>query len=164
MTYYVVISASVFRKLASDSGLWLSLGGVHSLREAGEERTSNSHLVISDTGALMASYDKTHLFDVEIPGSVSLCESAYVTPGRAVTPPVVTPLGKLGLGICYDLRWLLMFLLTNLLHQCTLSSDSGSSVRVWRGPGQSSSLSPPPSPSRPGWRTGRRSSGEKFLH
>ena len=105
MTYYVVISASVFRKLASDSGLWLSLGGVHSLREAGEERTSNSHLVISDTGALMASYDKTHLFDVEIPGSVSLCESAYVTPGRAVTPPVDTPLGKLGLGICYDLRW-----------------------------------------------------------
>lgn len=95
----------VFRKLASDSGLWLSLGGVHSLREAGEERTSNSHLVISDTGALMASYDKTHLFDVEIPGSVSLCESAYVTPGRAVTPPVVTPLGKLGLGICYDLRF-----------------------------------------------------------
>ena len=105
MTYYVVISASVFRKLASDSGLWLSLGGVHSLREAGEERTSNSHLVISDTGALVASYDKTHLFDVEIPGSVSLCESAYVTPGRAVTPPVVTPLGKLGLGICYDIRF-----------------------------------------------------------
>ena len=92
------------RKLASDNGLWLSLGGVHSLREAGAERTSNRHLVISDTGAVVASYDKAHLFDVEIPGSVSLCESAYVDPGQQVTPPLDTPLGKLGLGVCYDLR------------------------------------------------------------
>ena len=92
------------RKLASDNGLWLSLGGVHSLTEAGAERTGNTHLVISDTGLVMASYDKAHLFDVEIPGSVSLRESAYVDPGKGVTPPVDTPLGKLGLGVCYDLR------------------------------------------------------------
>ena len=92
------------RKLASDNGLWLSLGGVHSLREAGAERPSNRHLVISDTGAVVASYDKAHLFDVEIPGSVSLCESAYVDPGQQVTLPLDTPLGKLGLGVCYDLR------------------------------------------------------------
>ena len=53
----------------------------------------------------MTSYNKTHLFDVNIPGSVALNESAYVTPGAVITPPVDTPLGKLGLGVCYDLRF-----------------------------------------------------------
>ena len=85
--------------------MWLGLGGVHTVVENVPEKTSNTHLVISSSGDIVATYNKTHLFDVNIPGAVSLCESAYVRPGTSLAAPVSTPLGSLGLGVCYDLRF-----------------------------------------------------------
>ena len=85
--------------------MWLSLGGVHTIAENAPEKTSNTHLVISSSGDIVATYNKTHLFDVNVPGAVSLCESAYVRPGTSLAAPVSTPLGSLGLGVCYDLRF-----------------------------------------------------------
>ena len=54
----------------------------------------------------MAKYSKTHLFDVEIPEQgIRLKESDYVSPGKDIVRPVETSIGRIGLGICYDLRF-----------------------------------------------------------
>ncbi|KAM6949654.1 deaminated glutathione amidase [Aplochiton taeniatus] len=94
--------------LARKLGVWLSLGGFH---EKGPEwetdrRIYNSHIIIDDQGEIVSVYRKSHLFDVELPGrGVSLKESAFTIPGPCLMPPVQTPIGKVGLGICYDLRF-----------------------------------------------------------
>ena len=94
-----------YQRMAVTHSVWLSLGGVHTVTEGEEGRTGNTHVIVNSEGKIVKTYNKTHLFDVNIPGSVSLSESAYVTPGSSLPPPVPTPLGKLGLGICYDLRF-----------------------------------------------------------
>ncbi|CAL8242053.1 unnamed protein product [Merluccius merluccius] len=99
---------SRYTQLASKLKVWLSLGGFHERGQDWENdrRIYNSHVVINDEGYVAAVYRKSHLFDVELPGrGVSLKESAFTIPGPALTPPVQTPIGKVGLGICYDLRF-----------------------------------------------------------
>jgi nitrilase len=85
-------------------GLWVVAGSVnlHS-EEAG--RVYGSSLVFDEGGQLAARYDKMHLFDVSLPGKQeSYRESAVLKPGS--TPVVTdTPVGRLGLSICYDLRF-----------------------------------------------------------
>jgi predicted amidohydrolase len=67
-------------------------------------RTANTSLLFGPSGALLATYRKLHLFDVDVPGGVSLRESDTTVAGdRVVT--CATPLGRLGLSICYDLRF-----------------------------------------------------------
>ena len=92
------------REEAARHGVWLSLGGLH-VREQGRDKLSNTHIVVDSLGEVVATYSKTHLFDVTIPGKFSLRESEYVTAGTELVPPVATPLGLLGLGVCYDLRF-----------------------------------------------------------
>ncbi|WP_428263707.1 carbon-nitrogen hydrolase family protein [Haliangium sp.] len=67
-------------------------------------RTYNTCVVVSPDGAIAARYRKLHLFDLDIPGQVSLCESRATARGDE---PVVcdTALARLGLSICYDLRF-----------------------------------------------------------
>lgn len=96
-----------YRQLARESGVWLSLGGFH---EQGpdwdrERRIYNTHLLLNDSGEIAGLYRKTHLFDVDIQGQVSLKESSSTIPGPRIEPPVTTPIGKIGLAICYDLRF-----------------------------------------------------------
>ncbi|KAJ3584940.1 hypothetical protein NHX12_013663 [Muraenolepis orangiensis] len=101
-------TVSRYSLLASKLGVWLSLGGFHERGHDWENdrRIYNSHVVINDQGSVAAVYRKAHLFDVELPGrGVSLKESVTTIPGPALTPPVQTPIGKVGLGICYDLRF-----------------------------------------------------------
>ncbi|XP_026154860.1 deaminated glutathione amidase [Mastacembelus armatus] len=99
---------SQYSQLARTLNVWLSLGGFH---ERGHEwetdrRIYNSHLIINNNGEIAAVYRKSHLFDVELPEKgVSLKESAFTIPGPSLVPPVQTPIGKVGLGICYDLRF-----------------------------------------------------------
>ncbi|KQN26549.1 nitrilase [Sphingomonas sp. Leaf33] len=90
------------REAAAKAGLWVHLG---SLAVRGRDgRYANRGFVIDDTGAIRARYDKLHLFDVDLPTGESWRESAAYAPGtRAVV--VDTPLGRLGLSICYDLRF-----------------------------------------------------------
>ncbi|XP_039574135.1 deaminated glutathione amidase isoform X3 [Passer montanus] len=56
-------------------------------------------------GALVAAYRKLHLFDAALPGAPALCESSFTNPGRELLPPIDTPVGKVGLAVCYDLRF-----------------------------------------------------------
>jgi deaminated glutathione amidase len=84
--------------------MWI-LGGTIVIRGDSERRVANSSLLIDDHGKRVARYDKIHLFDVTIPGrDEQYRESTHVTPGRE---PVIadTPVGKLGLSVCYDMRF-----------------------------------------------------------
>jgi predicted amidohydrolase len=90
--------------LARELGLWI-VGGTVPLRVAGEARTAAACLVFDAGGRRVARYDKIHLFDVALPGrDERYQESASVRPGQAPVC-VDTPVGRLGLAVCYDLRF-----------------------------------------------------------
>ncbi|PKP91757.1 MAG: nitrilase [Alphaproteobacteria bacterium HGW-Alphaproteobacteria-16] len=87
---------------AAKHGVWVHLGSLALLGADG--RNVNRGFVIDDSGAIRARYDKIHLFDVDLPDGGRWRESdAYASGDRAVV--VETPLGMLGLSICYDLRF-----------------------------------------------------------
>ena len=96
-----------YSQLASSNKMWISIGGFHNKEAtAGDKMTFNTHLLLDDQGRLAGRYDKVHLFDVEIPEKkLKLKESDYVKPGSSVGPVVSSPAGKIGLGICYDMRF-----------------------------------------------------------
>ncbi|MDE2261529.1 MAG: carbon-nitrogen hydrolase family protein [Gammaproteobacteria bacterium] len=85
-------------------GMWI-VGGTVPLRGAADGRVAAACLVYDCAGERRARYDKIHLFDIQVPGrSESYRESANVAPGSA--PVVVeTPVGRLGLSVCYDVRF-----------------------------------------------------------
>ena len=89
---------------ARDLNLWI-LGGTIVIRTSHAGRVANSSLLFDGAGKRVARYDKIHLFDVTIPGrDEQYLESKHVLPGRE---PVVadTPVGRLGLSVCYDMRF-----------------------------------------------------------
>ncbi|KAI1296939.1 Nitrilase and fragile histidine triad fusion protein NitFhit [Halotydeus destructor] len=95
-----------YRALAKECNLWLSLGGLHEMRPENEGgKASNAHIVINSEGEIASVYRKCHLFNLEIPGVTRLIESEHSVAGDRVVEPVVTPVGKVGLGICYDVRF-----------------------------------------------------------
>jgi deaminated glutathione amidase len=84
--------------------MWI-LGGTIVIRGDSERRVANASLLIDDAGKRVARYDKIHLFDVTIPGrDEQYRESTHVTPGRELVV-ADTPAGKLGLSVCYDMRF-----------------------------------------------------------
>lgn len=90
------------RDAAARHGTWIHLGSLALRREDG--RLANRCFVIDGTGAIRARYDKLHLFDVNLPNGESWRESAAYAAGERATV-VDTPAGRLGLSICYDLRF-----------------------------------------------------------
>ncbi|MDL2352609.1 MAG: carbon-nitrogen hydrolase family protein [Pseudomonadota bacterium] len=94
------------RNAAASAGVWVALGSMAVLREDG--RWANRSFVIDGSGAIAARYDKIHMFDVDLATGESWRESnAYAAGEGAMT--VQTPLGKLGLTVCYDLRFPALF-------------------------------------------------------
>jgi nitrilase len=92
------------RDTARELKLWI-LGGTTVIKGDSATRVANASLLIDSDGKRVARYDKIHLFDVAIPGrDEQYLESTHVTPGRE---PVIadTPVGKLGLSVCYDMRF-----------------------------------------------------------
>ena len=84
--------------------LWI-VGGTMPLRGGADGRVAAASLVYDSDGRRVARYDKIHLFDVDIPGrSESYRESANVAPGSGAAV-LDTPVGKLGLSVCYDVRF-----------------------------------------------------------
>ncbi len=85
-------------------GLWI-LAGTTVIQGDSARRVSNTSLLIDAQGKRVARYDKIHLFDVAIPGrNEQYLESTHVTPGRKVVV-ADTPVGRLGLSVCYDMRF-----------------------------------------------------------
>jgi deaminated glutathione amidase len=97
-----------YRVLAKEHGLWLSLGGFQE-RGPDEQHAYNAHLLVDDEGAVRSVYRKLHLFDVDIPGGPRLRESKATARGHVLVVEE-TPVGKVGLSICYDLRFAELYL------------------------------------------------------
>ncbi len=89
------------RELAAELGIELLIGSAL-VRDG--DRCANRSLLVGADGAVRAAYDKIHMFDVDLPTGETARESAVYTPGeRAVVAD--TAAGRLGLTVCYDLRF-----------------------------------------------------------
>ena len=91
------------QEAAARHQLWLHIGSLGVLTESG--KVANRSFVIDRDGQVRATYDKMHLFDVDLPSGESWRESNVYSPGSNVVVVNGTPVGKLGLTICYDLRF-----------------------------------------------------------
>ena len=89
--------------LARELEVTLLLGSLPE-RVPGESRVSNTSILLGPDGATLAVYRKIHLFDIDLPGMEHLKESKAVLPGTELVV-AATPIGPLGLSICYDLRF-----------------------------------------------------------
>ena len=91
------------RDAAREHGIWLHLGSIAVLGDGG--KIANRGFVIAPDGEIRARYDKMHLFDVDLPTGESWRESATYAAGKGPVVVGGTPVGKLGLTICYDVRF-----------------------------------------------------------
>ena len=99
--------------LARENDMWLSLGGFQEKSaDATEERIYNTHVVLSNRGEIQCAYRKIHLFDVPMTG---LVESKQALAGEQLIA-CDSPAGKLGVTICYDLRFPELYQKLTFLH------------------------------------------------
>lgn len=92
------------RAAAAEHRVWVHLGSCPVKPTADADRLLNRGFLIDDTGGIRARYDKVHLFDVDLPTGERYRESATYIPGEAAVA-ADTPWGRLGLTICYDIRF-----------------------------------------------------------
>lgn len=93
------------RRLAAELDIWLLIGSaIVRSGHAGDDRAANRSLLIDSNGGIVVRYDKLHVFDVDLPNGETYRESTTIRPGddAAVAD---TPWGRLGLTVCYDLRF-----------------------------------------------------------
>src|ERR1700724_4879019 len=101
---------AALREVARETGVWLLIGSlaVDLSREPGaadnERRLANRSYLVDPDGAVVARYDKIHMFDVDLAGGESYRESNAFRPGGQ-TVLTETPWGVLGMTVCYDLRF-----------------------------------------------------------
>lgn len=95
------------RALAAELGIWLHAGSLLIRQDSGDRVWNRAYLIAPD-GRITATYDKLHTFDVALGNGADFRESAAVAPGDSA---VVVDLGafRLGLSICYDLRFPYLF-------------------------------------------------------
>ena len=106
-----------YRELAQEHGIWLSLGGFQERSDdASESRIFNTHVVLRETGEVAASYRKIHLFDVPMTG---LVESKQALPGDQLVA-CDSPAGRLGVTVCYDMRFPELYQKLTFRHGCQL--------------------------------------------
>ena len=95
---------SFLSKIAARYGIWL-VGGTIPIASSTQQRVRAASLVFNDQGTRVARYDKMHLFDVDVPGTGERYEeSAVIEPGDEAVV-LDTPYGRLGVMVCYDLRF-----------------------------------------------------------
>ncbi|WP_423142506.1 carbon-nitrogen hydrolase family protein [Parablastomonas sp. CN1-191] len=95
------------RAAAAEAKIWVALGSLAIRRPDG--RYANRSFVIDEVGAIAARYDKIHMFDVDLASGESWRESAAYVPGNEIAVVADTPVGRLGLSVCYDLRFPALF-------------------------------------------------------
>jgi len=98
----VVLHAA--REAAARLGLWTHIGSLGLKGEREDNRWVNRSFIIDAQGGVTARYDKIHLFDVDLPTGESWRESSVYAPGENIVT-ADTPWARLGLSICYDLRF-----------------------------------------------------------
>jgi len=89
------------KKIAKNFGIWIIIGSVH-IKE--KKNFFNRSLLIDDKGRIKSRYNKIHLFSAKLPNNESYDEKRYFTPGKKVCLTNL-PWGKIGMTICYDLRF-----------------------------------------------------------
>ena len=93
------------RHLAAELGVWLLIGSaIVKSEHSGDDRAANRSLLIDANGGIVARYDKLHVFDVDLPNGETYRESSTIRPGDGATV-ADTPWGRLGLTVCYDIRF-----------------------------------------------------------
>lgn len=92
------------RTEAAALGIWLAIGSLGLRTGDADGRFANRSFVIDPSGGIAARYDKIHMFDVTVSETESYRESAAYRPGDAAVV-VDTPFARIGLAICYDLRF-----------------------------------------------------------
>ena len=98
------------RDLARETGAWILVGSLvidpagELTAEPSEERLANRSFLIDARGGIVARYDKIHMFDIDLPGGESYRESNAYRPGQG-TVVAETPWGRLGMTVCYDVRF-----------------------------------------------------------
>ncbi|MFW2545453.1 carbon-nitrogen hydrolase family protein [Primorskyibacter sp. 2E107] len=98
----------MLREVAAERGIWVLAGSLALKAEPPEERFVNRSLLIGADGAIKARYDKMHMFDVQVSETETYRESSGYAPGsRAVVAE--TPWAKIGLSVCYDLRFAYLY-------------------------------------------------------
>lgn len=97
---------SFMKSIAKTKSVWISVGGFHE-KDLETNSIYVTHVIIDSLGKIQSVYRKSHLFSVDNKrkGGTSLRESDVVTPGNKIGPVVKTPVGLLGMQICYDLRF-----------------------------------------------------------
>jgi predicted amidohydrolase len=95
-------SLAAFRELARELGIWVHVGSL--ALEVLHEKAVNRSFLLDPAGEIAARYDKIHMFDVDLAGGESYRESRSYRPGELAVA-VDLPWGRLGLTICYDLRF-----------------------------------------------------------
>lgn len=101
------LALAACRDAAKRHRIWVDLGSLAVLVDDG--KVANRAFVIDREGNIRARYDKIHLFDVDLPTGESWRESAVYSAGEGAVVVNGTPVGKLGLTICYDLRFPALF-------------------------------------------------------
>jgi hypothetical protein len=96
------LSLKAYRALAAELKIYLHIGSL-ALRYSPEKAVNRSFLIGPD-GGVLASYDKIHMFDIDLPGGESYRESASYQPGETAVISDL-PWGRIGLTICYDMRF-----------------------------------------------------------
>jgi predicted amidohydrolase len=94
-------SSTALSQAAKSSAVWL-VGG--SIPEISEGNVYNTCAIYNPDGELVAKHRKVHLFDIDIPGKIQFRESDTLTAGNDITV-FDSPWGKVGVGICYDMRF-----------------------------------------------------------
>lgn len=96
------LALKAFRDLAAELNCWFHIGSLAISLDDG--KVANRSFVLNPKGEIVARYTKIHMFDVDLGGGQTYCESATFAPGNEAVL-VDLPWGKLGLSICYDLRF-----------------------------------------------------------
>ncbi len=97
---------AAFREKAREHGVFILVGS--QLIRLNDDRIVNRSFLLDAQGEIKARYDKLHMFDIQLANGESYLESEMITPGdRAVI--VDTPFGKLGMSVCYDLRFAALY-------------------------------------------------------
>jgi len=100
------------REAAAKAGIWVALGSLAVRREGADDgagRYANRSFVIDPSGEIRGRYDKIHMFDVDLATGESWRESNAYAPGEGLGVVEDTPVGRLGLAICYDIRFPALF-------------------------------------------------------